>query len=73
MTNAPIPRSPAPDVPAAAAAVLRMDLRAALSRAVYVAARLGIADLLCRRTRSSARLAQLTRRMRLPLPGSSGC
>ena len=61
MTNAPISRNSAADVQAAAAAVLRMIQGLHISRAVYVAARLGIADLLADRPRSSAQLAQLTR------------
>ena len=61
MTNAPISESSAADVQAAAAAVLRMIQGLHISRAVYVAARLGIADLPADRPRSSAQLAQLTR------------
>jgi O-methyltransferase domain/Dimerisation domain len=60
MTNAPISQNSAADVQAAAAAVLRMIQGLHISRAVYVAARLGIADLLADGPRSSAQLAQLT-------------
>ena len=60
MTNAPISQNSAADVQAAAAAVLRMIQGLHISRAVYVAARLGIADLLVDGPRSSAQLAQLT-------------
>jgi hypothetical protein len=61
MTNAPISENSTADVQAAAAAVLRMIQGLHISRAVYVAARLGIADLLADGPRSSAQLAQLTR------------
>jgi hypothetical protein len=61
MTNAPISRNSAADVQAAAGVVLRMIQGLHISRAVYVAARLGIADLLADGPRSSEQLAQLTR------------
>ena len=60
MTNAPISQNSAAGVQAAAAAVLRMIQGLHISRAVYVAARLGIADLLVDGPRPSAQLAQLT-------------
>ena len=55
MTNAPIPPNAA-----AATAVLRMIQGLHISRAVYVAAKLGVSDLLADGPRSSAELAQLT-------------
>jgi hypothetical protein len=61
MTNAPISQNSAADVQAAAAAVLRMIQGLHISRAVYVAAKLGIADLLAEGPRSSEQLAQRTR------------
>jgi hypothetical protein len=71
MTNSPIPpiaatkaaddHTSAADVQAAAAAVLRMIQGLHISRAVYVAAKLGISDLLADGPRSSADLAQVTR------------
>jgi hypothetical protein len=60
MTNAPIP-SNAADVQAAAAAVLRMIQGLHISRAVYVAAKLGIADLLAEGPRPASELAKLTK------------
>src|SRR6516164_6519562 len=70
MTNAPIPpiattaadtRTVDVDVQAAGAAVLRMIQGLHISRAFYVAAGLGIADLLADGPRASAELAQLTK------------
>jgi hypothetical protein len=69
MTNAPIPPmaatkaadAPTVDVQAAGAAVLRMIQGLHISRAVYVAAKLGISDLLADGPRPSAELAQLTK------------
>jgi hypothetical protein len=71
MTNAPISttaatkagdaNTAAADVQAAAMAVLRMIQGLHVSRAVYVAAKLGIADLLADGPRSSAELARLTK------------
>jgi hypothetical protein len=61
MTNTPTPPNTAIDVQAATAAVLRMIQGLHISRAVYVAARLGIADLLADGPRVSAELAQLTK------------
>ena len=61
MTNTTIPPSPAAEVQAAAATVLRMIQGLHISRAVYVAAKLGISDLLADGPRSSAELAQLTK------------
>jgi len=71
MTNAPIPtttatkaadaHTAAADVRAASAAVLRMIQGLHISRAVYVAAKLGIADLLADGPRSPAELALLTK------------
>jgi hypothetical protein len=70
MTNAPIPpiattaadaRTLDVDVQAAGAAVLRMIQGLHISRAIYVAAKLGISDLLADGPRSSTELAQLTK------------
>jgi hypothetical protein len=60
MTNASTPAN-AGDVQAAAAAVLRMIQGLHISRAVYVAAKLGVADLLADGPRSAAELAELTK------------
>jgi hypothetical protein len=60
MTYASTPANAAGDVQAAAAAVLRMIQGLHISRAIYVAAKLGIADLLADGPRSSAQLAQAT-------------
>ena len=60
MTNASTPAN-AGDVQAAAAAVLRMIQGLHISRAVYVAAKLGVADLLADGSRSAAELAELTK------------
>ena len=60
MTNAPIPPNAAADVQAAATAVLRMIQGLHISRAVYVAAKLGVSDLLADGPRSSTELARLT-------------
>jgi SAM-dependent methyltransferase len=61
MTNASTPANVAGDVQAAAAAVLRMIQGLHISRAVYVAAKLGIADLLADGSRSARELAELTK------------
>jgi hypothetical protein len=61
MTNTPTSPNAAADVRPATAAVLRMIQGLHISRAVYVAARLGIADLLADGPRSSSELAQLTK------------
>jgi hypothetical protein len=71
MTNAPTPpiaptkavddQTSAADVQAASTVVLRMIQGLHISRAVYVAAKLGISDLLADGPRSSAELAQLTK------------
>jgi hypothetical protein len=61
MTNTPIPLNTTADVQAATTAVLRMIQGLHISRAVYVAAKLGISDLLADGPRSSAELAQLTK------------
>ena len=70
MTNAPIPSAAAKaadtravdiDAQAAGAAVLRMIQGLHISRAVYVAAKLGVSDLLADGPRSSAELAELTK------------
>jgi Dimerisation domain len=53
--------SPAAEVQAAAATVLRMIQGLHISRAVYVAAKLGISDLLADGPRPAAELAQLTK------------
>jgi O-methyltransferase domain/Dimerisation domain len=60
MTNPPTPPNAAGDVQAAAAAMLQMIQGLHISRAVYVAAKLGIADLLADGPRPAAELAQLT-------------
>jgi hypothetical protein len=70
MTNTPTSPNAAADAQAAGAAVLRMIQGLHISRAVYVAARLGIADLLAAGPRPSVELAQL---MRPPFTGSSDC
>jgi hypothetical protein len=61
MTNASTSANAAGDVQAAAAAVLRMIQGLHISRAVYVAAKLGIADLLADGPRPAAELAELTK------------
>jgi hypothetical protein len=61
MTNAPTQPNASADVQADAAAVLRMIQGLHISRAIYVAARLGISDLLADGPRSSAELAELTK------------
>jgi hypothetical protein len=61
MTNTTIPPSPAAEVQAAASTVLRMIQGLHISRAVYVAAKFGISDLLADGPRPSAELAQLTK------------
>src|ERR1700722_11667653 len=61
MTNTTVPPSPSAEVQIAAAAVLRMIQGLHISRAVYVAAKLGISDLLADGPRPSAELAQLTK------------
>lgn len=61
MTNASTPANSAGDVQAAAGAVLRMIQGLHISRAVYVAAKLGIADLLADGPRPASELAQLTK------------
>ena len=61
MTNTTIPPSPTAEVQAAASTVLRMIQGLHISRAVYVAAKLGISDLLADGPRPSAELAQLTK------------
>jgi O-methyltransferase domain/Dimerisation domain len=61
MTNTTMPPSPAAEVQAAAATMLRMIQGLHISRAVYVAAKLGISDLLADGPRPAAELAQLTK------------
>ena len=61
MTNTTMPPSPAAEVQAAAATMLRMIQGLHISRAVYVAAKLGISDLLADGPRTTAELAQLTK------------
>jgi O-methyltransferase domain/Dimerisation domain len=61
MTNASTPPIAAGDVQAATAAVLRMIQGLHISRAVYVAARLGVADLLAEGSRPASELAELTK------------
>ena len=54
MTNTTMPPSPAAEVQAAAATMLRMIQGLHISRAVYVAAKLGISDLLADGPRPAA-------------------
>jgi hypothetical protein len=61
MPETEVAENAAIDVQAASATVLRMIQGLHISRAIYVAAKLGIADLLANGPRSSGDLAELTK------------